>query len=98
MLTEVQTSCGVAEGSHMPLSLALLAEELIPCFKHILLFSSSGGPKAQCQESTGKRGCSWCAQLDKIPDLREWVELLERRSVNFDVKGRCKGKGLCYEC
>ena len=26
MLTEVQTSCGVAEESHMPFSLALLAE------------------------------------------------------------------------
>ena len=33
MLTEVQPSCGLAEWSHMPFSLALLAEELIPRFK-----------------------------------------------------------------
>ena len=48
MFTGAQTSCGVAERPYMPFSLALLAEQLIRCFKNILLFSLSGGAKAQC--------------------------------------------------
>ena len=40
----------------------------------------------------GTRGCSWCAQLDKTPGLREQVELLERHGVDFDVEGRCEKK------
>ena len=40
----------------------------------------------------GKRGCSWCAQLDNIPGLREWVELLERRSVNFVSRAGAKAR------
>ena len=38
----------------MPFSLALLAESLIPRCKNIILFSSGGGPKSPCWESTGK--------------------------------------------
>ena len=38
MLTGVQSSCGVAEGSHMPFSLSLLAEKVIPCLKNVILF------------------------------------------------------------
>ena len=38
-------SCGVAEASKVPFSLAMLAESPLPCSKSIILYSSGGGPK-----------------------------------------------------